>query len=170
MQLGMWRRESESERGETSARYYQECLSQSKQDISRWAILFPYTHTLSTRKHPSRPIGRQQQNPLRLQRNARNEHNHVPKTTPILHAHVHSGLIKVFITCKSNTRRWNLQCTSTDFSYGVAEGSRSSWLQTLGNQLITLPHTLGILTANTTYCIILLQCVNESPGECTRSE
>ena len=37
------------------------------------------------------------------------------------------------------------------FSRRVAEGSRSSWLQTLGNQVIDFPHVLGILTANTTH-------------------
>ena len=65
-----------------------------------------------------------------------------------------------------------MELASINLSRRVAEGSRSLWLQTLGNQSITLPHTctLGTLTANSTYCIILLECVNESPGERTRSE
>ena len=54
--------------------------------------------------------------------------------------------------------------TSIDFSHRVAYDSKSSWLQTLGNQcnLSIVPHTLGTLTANVTYGIILLEYVNES--------
>ena len=40
-----------------------------------------------------------------------------------------------------------------DFSHRVAKDSRNSWLQTLGNLLIE--RTLGILTTNVTYWIVL---------------
>ena len=55
-----------------------------------------------------------------------------------------------------------MKLTSTNFSRRVTEGSRSTWLQTLGFKLLIVPHTLGILTANITYCIMLLEHVNES--------
>ena len=51
---------------------------------------------------------------------------------------------------------------SIDFSRRVTEGSRSPLLQTLGNQLIDHSYTLGMLTTNITYCVILLEYINES--------
>ena len=74
-----------------------------------------------------------------------------------------SKLIKVFYN--SQTRHdVEMKLTSTDFSRRVAEGCRSSWPQTLGNQPIDRsPHALRILIANVTYCIIFVECVTESP-------
>ena len=52
----------------------------------------------------------------------------------LYYVHVHLRLVKVFITRKLNMIwKWSLH-QSTSFS--VTEGSRSSWLQILGNQLI----------------------------------
>ena len=50
-----------------------------------------------------------------------------------------------------------------DFSHWVAEDSRNSWLQILGDlNLVIIPHALRILTANIAWCIIILVYVNES--------
>ena len=69
---------------------------------------------------------------------------------------------KGFITRKLSKQDRVVKLTSIDFSCQVTEGVRSSWLQALANQLISLSHTLGILTANITYCIILLEYVNKT--------
>ena len=52
---------------------------------------------------------------------------------------------------------------SIKFSHQVKEDSRSSWLQTLGNQLIDpFPYTLDMLTTNITYRRTFLEYVNVS--------
>ena len=49
---------------------------------------------------------------------------------------------------------------STDFPHQVKQGSRSSWLQTLGNQLINcFPYIR--YTNSKYYCIILVEYANE---------
>ena len=73
------------------------------------------------------------------------------------HEHVHL----VFIVCKLNaTWRLNLhQLTSLAESQKALEAHDSKpWVTNLS----IVPHTLGILTANTTYCIIIFEYVKES--------
>ena len=76
------------------------------------------------------------------------------------HAHTHLRLVEVFITHKLNMIwEWNLHwSTSLANSQKALEAHGcKSWVT---NFLID-PSTLGILTANITYCIILLEYVNE---------
>ena len=61
-----------------------------------------------------------------------------------------------------------MKLTPVDFSHRVAEGSRSSWLQIIDNELIdhfpycTLTTYSKTLTANITYFIPILEYVDES--------
>ena len=52
-----------------------------------------------------------------------------------MRARVHLTPVKVFTTRKTQNNM-EMELTFIDFSHRGAEGSRSSWLQTLGNQLI----------------------------------
>ena len=70
--------------------------------------------------------------------------------------------VRVFIYNSQTERDMEIKLASLDFSRRIAECSRSSWLQTLGHQLID-GYVQSIATANITYCIILLGNVNESP-------
>ena len=57
-----------------------------------------------------------------------------------------------------------MKLTPINFSHQVAESSKSSWLQILGNQLINCSPYIRYttVTPSITYCIILLDYVNES--------
>ena len=72
-------------------------------------------------------------------------------------------LYKVCITCKWGVIwKWNL--TSIKFSSQVTGGSRSSQhgCKFLVTNISLIPHTLGLLTTSITYCVILLEYINES--------
>ena len=56
--------------------------------------------------------------------------------------------------CNSQTEHESL----TESQKILVAHSCKSWV----TNLLIIPHTLGILTANTTYCIALLKYINES--------
>ena len=74
----------------------------------------------------------------------------------IYYAHIYLKLLKVFNNSQTE-HDMEVRFTSIDFSRKGTEGFRSTWLQTLDNQLINHSHTL-ILTANVTCFIIFLEC------------
>ena len=82
---------------------------------------------------------------------------HVCESAALHYLRVHLRLLQAFVTQEPKTI-WRWKLTSIGFSRRGAEGSRSSWLQTLGNQLIDRsPYiTVGIPTANVTGCITFL--------------
>ena len=54
-----------------------------------------------------------------------------------------------------------IKLTSIDFSRRIADDFRSSWLQN-PRKLLIVPHMLGILTTNVTYCIILVEYIGKA--------
>ena len=68
--------------------------------------------------------------------------------------------LKVFLTRKPNMiRRWNLHLSLAESQKKTLEAHGCKpWVA----KLSMVPHTLGILTANVTYCVIFLEDINES--------
>ena len=77
----------------------------------------------------------------------------VPPTS--INVHIHSRLISFYDSQTEHALEMKL--TPIDFSCQAVEDSRSSWLQTLVTDLSIVPHTLGILTASRTCCILFLE-------------
>ena len=69
----------------------------------------------------------------------------------LYHAQVHLTLLD-FSQLTNRTQCGEMKLTSIDFSQRVAEDSRSSWLQTLGNQLIN--HSPYIRYTNHKYYLL----------------
>ena len=82
--------------------------------------------------------------------------------------HIRSRFGNAFVTCEPTMiRRWILhQSTSLAKSQKAVEAHGCKpWVANLS----IVPHTLGILTANITYCIMLLEYVKSVPSECVPS-